>query len=91
MEKIDNIWMKIRERRRVFERMRGIGIDVTAAVRAEHLDRDLRRHRALHDVLFGHGLFFHDRFAVGVFDRLALVVLLSRPEIFIGSTRVALV
>ncbi len=57
---------EIRERRRILERMRGVGVDVTAAVRAEHLDRDLRRHRPLHDVLLGHGLFFHDRLAIGV-------------------------
>ncbi|MNL24772.1 hypothetical protein D3C87_1462210 [compost metagenome] len=31
---------------RVFERMRGIGIEETAAIGAEHLDRQLRRYRA---------------------------------------------
>ena len=52
---------EIRQRRRIFERVRGVGVDVTAAVGAEHFDRDLRRHRPLHDVLFGDGLFFHHR------------------------------
>ena len=51
--------------------MRGVGVDVTAAVGAEHLDRDLRRHRTLHDVLLVDGLFFHHRLAVSVLDRLA--------------------
>ena len=67
---------EIRERRRVFERMRGVGVDIAAAVGAEHLDRDLRSHRPLHDGLFGDGLFFHHRFAVGSVDRLAFVILL---------------
>ena len=71
--------------------MRGIGIGVTAAVGAEHLDRDLRRHRALHDVLFGDGLLFHDRVALRVVDRLARCRSSFRPEIFIGSTSVAFV
>ena len=42
---------EVRERRGVLERMRGVGVDVAAAIRAEHLDRDLRGHRALHDGL----------------------------------------
>ena len=46
--------------------MRRIGIDVTAAVGAEHFDRDLRCHRTLHDDLFVDGLLFHDRLAVCV-------------------------
>ena len=67
---------EIRERRRILERMRRVGVGVTAAIRAEHLDRDLRRHRTLHDVLFGDGLFFHHRLVVSALDRLALVVFL---------------
>ena len=66
MEKIDKHLEEIRKRGRIFERMRRIGVHVSAAVRAKHLDRDLRRHWALHDVLFGHGLFFCDRFAICV-------------------------
>ena len=46
--------------------MRGVGVDITAAVGPEHLDRDLRRHRPLHDVLLVDGLFLHDRLAVSV-------------------------
>ncbi len=56
--------------------MRRVGVRVTAAVGAEHFDRDLRRHRSLHDVLFGDGLFFHHRLVVSSLDRLALVVFL---------------
>ena len=56
---------EIRERRRVLERMRGVGVHVTAAVGAEHLDRDLRRHRPLHDVLFVDRLLLHHRLAIG--------------------------
>ena len=56
--------------------MRRVGVHVTAAVRPEHFDRDLRRHRSLHDVLFGDGLFFHHRLVVSSLNRLALVVLL---------------
>ena len=67
---------EIRERRRILERMRRVGVRVTAAVGAEHLDRDLRRHRPLHDVLFGDGLFFHHRLVVSSLNRLALVVFL---------------
>ena len=54
--------------------MRGVGIDVTAAVGAEHFDRDLRRHRSLRDVLLRDGLLFHHRFAVCVLDRFAFIV-----------------
>ena len=67
---------EVRERRRVLERMRRVGVGITAAVGAEHFDRDLRRHRSLHDVLLGDGLFFHHRLVIRAFDRLALVVLL---------------
>ena len=82
---------EIRKRRRILERMRGVGVGVTAAVRAEHFDRDLRRHRSLHDVLFGDSLFFHHRLIVSSLNRLALGRFSSRPEIFIGSANVALV
>ena len=67
---------KIRERCRIFERMRCVGVYVTAAVRPEHFDRDLRRHWPLHDVLFGDGLLLHHRLVVSSLDRLALVVFL---------------
>ena len=51
----------------------GVGIDVTAAICPEHLDRDLRRHRSLHDVLLGDGLLFHHRLAFSV-QRFAILV-----------------
>ena len=55
--------------------MRGVGVGVTAAIGAEHLDRDLRSHRTLHDGLgIGDLLLDHDRLAVGAFHRLALVI-----------------
>ena len=57
---------EVRERRGIFERMRGVGVRVTAAVGAEHFDRDLRGHRALHDGLLVDDLIFHHRLAVGV-------------------------
>ena len=47
---------KVGERRGILERMRGVGVDVAAAVRAEHLDRDLRGHRTLDDRLGVDGL-----------------------------------
>ena len=43
---------QVRERRRVFERMRGVGVEESAAIGAEHLDRFLRCHRSLRDGLF---------------------------------------
>ncbi len=47
---------KICQRRGIFERMRAVGVEEAAAVRAEHLDRFLRGHRALRDDLLGDGL-----------------------------------
>ena len=44
---------EIGKRRRILERMCGVGVHVTTAVRAEHFDRDLRSDRTLHDSLFG--------------------------------------
>src|SRR5262249_13398417 len=44
---------EIRQRRQVLERMRGIGVEEAAAIGAEHLDRDLRRHRPDCDGLLG--------------------------------------
>jgi hypothetical protein len=44
---------EIRQRRRVLERMRRIGIEEAAAIGAEHLDRDLRGDRAHRDGLLG--------------------------------------
>ena len=43
----------VRQRGRVFERMRGIGVEEAAAIGAEHLDRDLRGHRPDRDGLLG--------------------------------------
>src|SRR5208282_5006154 len=43
----------IRQSGRVLERMRGIGVEETAAVGAEHLDHDLRGDRAYRDGLLG--------------------------------------
>ena len=43
----------IRQRGRILERMRGIGVEEAAAIGAQHLDRDLRRDRADRDGLLG--------------------------------------
>ena len=67
---------KVRERRGIFKRMRGVGIRIAAAVRAEHLDRDLRRHRALHDGLRIERLIFHHGISLGVNDRFSIRVVL---------------
>ena len=56
--------------------MRRVCVHITAAIGPEHLNRDLRCHRSLHDVLFGDGLFLHHRLVISSLDRLALVVLL---------------
>ena len=58
--------------RRILEGVCSVGIDIAAAIGAEHLDRDLRSHRALHDGLRVHDLVDHDRFAVGTVDDLAV-------------------
>ena len=47
---------EVGQRRGIFKRMRGVGIDVTAAVGAEHFDRDLRSDRPLDDGLLLDGL-----------------------------------
>ena len=44
---------EVRQRRRVLERMRGVGVEEAAAIGAEHLDRDLRGDRADRDGLLG--------------------------------------
>ena len=44
---------EVRQRRRVLERMRGIGVEEAAAIGAEHLDRDLRGDRPDRDGLLG--------------------------------------
>ncbi len=44
---------EVRQRGRVLERMRGVGVEEAAAVGAEHLDRDLRGDRADRDGLLG--------------------------------------
>ena len=63
---------KVRQRRGILERMRGVGVRVAAAVGAEHLDGDLRSHRTLDNGLLIHFLVHHDRH-VG-HDRLSLFV-----------------
>ena len=68
--------------------MRGIGVDIAAAIGAKHFDRDLRSHRALHDSLRVDDLFLHDRLAVGAVHRLALVVHLWHLDVN-GSVSVA--
>ncbi|MGY3120787.1 hypothetical protein ACVWXQ_004724 [Bradyrhizobium sp. S3.14.4] len=44
---------EVRQRRRVLEGMGGVGIEEAAAIGPEHLDRDLRGHRADRDGLLG--------------------------------------
>ena len=44
---------EIGQRRRILERMGRIGVEEAAAIGAEHLDRDLRRHGANRDGLLG--------------------------------------
>ena len=44
---------EVRQRGRVLERVRGIGIEEPAAIGAEHLDRDLRGNRPDRDGLLG--------------------------------------
>ena len=46
IRKIDEHLQEIGQRRRVFIRMRGVGVEEAAAVGAQHLDRFLRGHRA---------------------------------------------
>ena len=45
---------EVRQRRRVLERVRAVGVEEAAAVGAELLDDLLRRHRPLRDRLLGH-------------------------------------
>ena len=54
--------------------MRGVGVGVTAAVGAQHLDGDLRRHRPLHDGLRVERLVLHHWIALRVNNRLAVRV-----------------
>ena len=51
--KIRDDLQEVRQRGRVLERMRGIGVEEAAAIGAEHLDRDLRSDRADGDGLLG--------------------------------------
>ena len=44
---------EVRQRGRVLEGVRGVGIEEAAAIGAQHLDRDLRGHRADRDGLLG--------------------------------------
>ena len=51
MAKISSISTQVRRRRRILEGMRGIDVEKPAAVRAQHLDRDLRCDRSARDQL----------------------------------------
>ena len=51
--KIEIIWSEIRQRRRVLEGVRRVGVEEAAAIGAEHLDGDLRGDRAYGDGLLG--------------------------------------
>ena len=74
MEKIDSIWMKFESGVGFSNGCARVGIDVTTAVCPEHLDRDLRCHRSLHDVLLGDGLLFHHRLAFSIDNGFAILV-----------------
>ncbi len=63
---------KVRERRRVFERVRRIDVVEAAAVGAELLDRDLRRRGPERNRLFGRRRLLGDRIALLVLERLAV-------------------
>ena len=68
--KIATQFNEIRKRSWIFERVRAVGVEETAAVGAELLDDFLRSDRALRDGLVGHGV--HDRLALRVHHRLAV-------------------
>ncbi len=59
---------EIREWRGIFKRVRGVGVRVTAAVGAKHLDGHLRRHRTLNNRLRVERLVFHHRISLGIND-----------------------
>ena len=71
---------EVRKRRRILEGMRCIGVDVTAAIRSKHFDRDLRSHRPLHDSLRIDLLLDHHRLSVRAVDGLALVIKLRHLD-----------
>ena len=56
--------------RRILERMGAVGVEESAAVRAQHLDRFLRSNRTLGDGLVGHGI--HHRLAIRPNHRFAV-------------------
>ncbi len=60
---------EVRKRRRVLERVRRVDVEEPAAVRAELLDRDLRRGRTERQRLLGHRDLLGDRVALRVLDR----------------------
>jgi hypothetical protein len=62
---------EVRQRCRILERMRGIDVEESAAVRAELLDRDLRRRRSDGDHLLLLRRLLGDWIAFLVLDRLA--------------------
>ena len=80
---------EIGQRRRIFERMRAIGVERAAAVRAENLDGFLRSERSLRDHLVGNRL--RRRLAVGAgrLDRLRIQQLrrVVRPQILNHALR----
>src|SRR5208282_3643216 len=56
--------------RGILKGMGTVGVEESAAVRAQHLDRLLRSNRPLRDGLVGHGV--HHRFAIRPNHRLAV-------------------
>ena len=68
---------EVRQRRRVFKGMRGVGVGEAAAVGAQHLDGHLGGHGPLGDRLGLDLDVFHHRVALGVLDRVAGSVLLG--------------
>ena len=63
---------EVGQRRRVLERVRGVGVEEAAAVGAEHLDGLLRGDRAHGQRLRRGPGVFHHRLALGVLQRLAV-------------------
>ena len=63
---------EIRERCRVFQRVRRVDVVIASAVGAELLDRDLRGHRPKRNSLLGRGRFLRDRVALFILKRLTV-------------------
>ena len=68
---------EIGQRCRVLIRVGGIGIEKSAAIGSQHLDRHLRGHRSLCDRLGFNLLVLHYRVALFVLDLLAGCILLG--------------